>query len=85
MGEGHLSVIGPCIALFTTRWRATAAIGAAAVIAGNLLAVGDGVWDTLTDLSGLITLIVVSVTATAVAAAMARSRVRQPQARLYPS
>jgi len=81
----HLLVIGPCIALFTTRWPATAAIVVAAVIAGNLLAASDGVWDTFTDLSGLITLTVVSMTATAAAAAMARSRVRQPQARLYPS
>ena len=81
----HLLVIGPCIALFTTRWRATAAIGVAAVIAGNLLAVSDGVWDSFTDLSGLITLTVVSVTATAAAAAMAQSRARRPQAQLYPS
>jgi len=81
----HLLVIGPCTALFTTRWRVTAAIGVAVVIAGNLLAASDGVWDTFTDLSGLITLVVVSVSATAAAAAMERGRSIQAQARLHTS
>lgn len=81
----HLLVIGPCIALFTGRWQATAAVGLAALIVGNLLAASDGVRDTFADLSGLITIAVVSLTAARAAALIHRSRSQKPLAHVAPS
>lgn len=70
-----LLIIGPCCALFTGRWQATALAGLWAVSLAALVGVPDGIWATAAYANFLAGVAVAGVTATAAAAIIERRHV----------
>jgi hypothetical protein len=70
-----LLIIGPCCALFTGRWQATAAAGLWAVSLAAAVGVPDGIWATAAYANFLAGVAVAAIAATAAAAIIERRHV----------
>jgi hypothetical protein len=67
-----LLIIGPCAALFTGRWQATAVAGLWAVSLAAVVGVPDGIWATAAYANFLAGVAVAGLAATAAAAIIER-------------
>jgi hypothetical protein len=70
-----LLIAGPCCALFTGRWLATAVAGVWAVALAALVGVPDGIWATTTYAAYVVGVAIATVTATLAAAIIERGQI----------